>query len=84
MAEFPRRKSSRHIATSLALEGWTLLKVHLSSLFVAFLKLLSLQAMQNKSMVSRGMAVLGAGGQCTREAHRRETGLQQIFLRSEL
>ena len=28
-------------------------------------------AMQHKSMVSRGMAVLGAGGQCTREAHLR-------------
>lgn len=27
--------------------------------------------MQHKSMVSRGMAVLGAGGQCTREAHLR-------------
>eukprot|EP00434_Breviolum_minutum_P036292 symbB.v1.2.032152.t2/scaffold3710.1/size51634/2 len=34
-----------------------------------------LQAMQNKSMVSRGMAVLGAGGQCTREAHRRDNSV---------
>eukprot|EP00435_Cladocopium_sp_Y103_P057770 s218_g20.t1 len=30
------------------------------------------KAMQHKSMVSRGMAVLGAGGQCTREAHLRD------------
>ena len=29
------------------------------------------ERMQHRSLVSRGMAVLGAGGACTREAHLR-------------